>query len=246
MITKEVVMHINLIHGSTVGNLRHLEARVSGMNGSHDGIGVNLTSNASLALRYSGKEGFIYRSRVDVGNYIEISEDAKLNTHQAETLKELISILPLPDQIRLATDMVGQKERKFNSDYDADEFFDDQEMKMILSGLSNDRFMPEFKDSIECIVKYSHSNISDIANVSTNRIHKALMFWDINRGTEMLKSLGDGLILKKEGNGENYLSFNKVPIDKEYSGELLKRDDAALIIQRAARKPLSQEVGFTL
>lgn len=195
-------------HGSKTNEIRSLQPKAFfGENGSVDGVGVNLTSNASLAKRYAGQTGSVYFVRINTEGYLRISDNTFLNNKQAEILESAISELPEVLQYRFATDISGRKKTYISVAGEAMQFYKDEKQKHKNLGLYLDRLLPEIDPESEDYTILSATKEINFDKVSTSHIHRCLNLYDNMLATDLLKKLASGLILERESGTLDYLSF---------------------------------------
>lgn len=215
-----------------------------GCNGSHDGVGVNMTNNPSLALNYAGPEGAIYIVDLDLTNFIKISESTTLTKTQANKLTEIFSDLDDQVKYRLATDICGKKTEEFNDEITANKVFKRHALKHATLGLYLDRLKPtvDFGD-YDKITILSAKKEFDLEGVSTQRLHYSLNLYDNYYATEVFKKICNGLILEVDQKHTNYLSFRfEERVITEFAAKEMNKDDIIKAMQHPERIEAKQSV----
>ncbi|MDK9790111.1 hypothetical protein [Vibrio sp. D431a] len=198
-----------LVHGSKKKGFDALEPiSMFGENGSVDGIGINLTSDIDVALRYAGDSGSVYVVDVDTDNFIEISDSSLITEEQAEFILGEIRDLHHFEQYRLYTDMCGHVTHKFNDKYLAFDFYTKE--KEEAKNYHLDRLKPKVEDKGDGFeIRACRKSITeaDLVGVSHKDAHYILNLFDNEFATRCYKHFASGLVLPKLNNGTNYLSF---------------------------------------
>lgn len=235
-------MFVKLAHGSKRNDLTQLEPQyIRGNNGSQDGIGVNLTADANVAVGYAEDTGSVYLVDLDISHFLIVSDKEKLNAGQAEILKMHLATLPKQDQYRLATDLCGKLSQTFDNDDDAEVFYKTQRQTHKEIGFTLDRLKPEidYADDGRMMILYANDSFDNLTNVDTKRLHYCLNLFDNSIATSLLKTISSGLVLERENGKHNYLSFrNSEPVADRLDQQFLSKTNAINVIQRACDRSL--------
>jgi hypothetical protein len=218
---------MKLFHGSKKNNLQYLQSfYIGGNNGSVDGVGVNMTNDLGVALRYSSKDGSIYVVDIDTSDYLLISKSDFLSANQAVVLVDKLKELPVPVQCRLATDICGKKIINYTCADKAINFYKEEKEKIKNLDMRLDRMLPRVEDEGEHYAIHVARTDFDLEGVSTSHIHYCLNLYDNQLSSTLLKSICGGLEIKADSGHSNFLSFDAiVGIEKEITGELLQQDN---------------------
>jgi hypothetical protein len=233
-------MNVRVAHGSKVNSLSELKASYyDGNNGANDGIGIYLTAEVGTAINYATDEGSVYLVDLNTEGFLTIAPDTYLSPEQSAKLEEELNTLPEEVQYRLATDICGKKEHVFLNEEDAEEFYKKERVKFKEMDLRLDRLKPEidFNEQDQMMILAAHKSFSDIGKVETSRIHKCLNLLDNSIATSLLKTISSGLILEREEQKENYLSFRfREKIVATLDNEFLSKENAKALIEESCKK----------
>jgi hypothetical protein len=196
------------LHGSTKKSLPEITSSFfAGSNGSMDGVGINTTDSVETGLLYAEGDGVVYIVPQITSDYLLISEEQLLSKKQQQKIIGICSELPIADQYRLATDLVGKKVKVFSDENDAHIFYKEQIKKKNELGLSHDRLKPNVEfEHTHTEVHYAHMDF-DLSNVDTHTLHYILNLFDNSFSSHAFKSIVPGLALPKSAGFTNYLSF---------------------------------------
>ncbi len=243
-------MNLRLLHGSKKTNLTHIiPFHMMGGNGCQDGVGINLTDSASLAINYAtdpedGSLGSVYIVKLNVTNFLTVNDTTTLTPAQQEIILNEIKQLPEKYQYRLATDFSGKKELEFTDKEKALQTYKHYKQEFKTLDLSLDRLKPEAEQLTEnlweVIVPTKEANLRD---VTTSHLHYCLMLFDNHWGTAVLNKITEGLILERDSGITNYLSFAKeVAIFKELDCNFLDKHNATSLIQSSIDNSVTKEL----
>ncbi len=197
-------------HGTTKKALNILTPQYyAGSNGSQDGIGVNVTNSLQIAQDYATPEGRLLLLYLNHDNFLRIDDQTRLSDAQCARLDQVFDLLPLPLQLRLATDINGKQTTRFR--------YEDENKAKTLYQQSKQRFadVPELPDRIRPSYDFEKSHIDihlprarwDLSKTDTAHLHYVLNLVDNALATELFKKISDGLILPKENGAIHFLSF---------------------------------------
>jgi len=236
-------MIVRLAHGSTTNGLHSLEPQyIRGNNGSQAGIGVNMTADAEIAVRYADKTGSVYFIDTDISGFLTVSENVTISAGQSEILKMHLRTLPDVDQYRLASDFCGKSSKVFDNDKDAEHFYKSERQAYKDMGFTLDRLKPEidYADDGRMMILYANKSFDNLTDVTTKRLHYALNLFDNSIATSLLKTISPGLILERENGKHHYLSFrNSEPITDVLDSNFLAKPNAIDVIQRTCDRFLN-------
>jgi hypothetical protein len=231
---------MKVVHGSKVKGIEALAAKLmAGNNGSQDGIGVNLTDNVQLALNYATEEGSLYIVDLDTEGFLEVSDSARLNSKQIDSLMEILSEVDDKLKYRLASDMCGKNEKSFPDDKEAEKYYKEEIEKFKSLDLGLDRLKPkiDYHDLSDDMVIITANKEFNFVDVSTKQIHYCLNLYDNLFATNVLKKLSTGLIIERDGGGNNYLSFRyEEPVMKELTGPVMAKENLRELVENICNK----------
>lgn len=233
---------MKVIHGSKVKQIQYLSPQfIAGANGSQDGVGVNLTDNIDLALRYATDKGSIYLVDLNVDDFLTVSDNVRLTESQSKTLIAEFSELDERLQYRFATDLCGKETHVFDHNDKAEEFYKLERLRIKGLDLGLDRMMPEIDDNdMESFSILTARKDFDLTDVSTQHIHYCLNLYDNQLATYLLNTISKGLILERESGQNNYLSFRpSEKVHAELTGGFLKRGDCNDLIKRVCESNIT-------
>ncbi|MCY9861490.1 hypothetical protein OTK49_03035 [Vibrio coralliirubri] len=236
------------VHGSNHKGLSTLiRSSFSGFgsNGAQHGVGVYVypLDRVESSMFYAGEDGSIYLAEIDTSEYIRIEEEEYLTSHLREMLFNAVNAVDdVPVKIRLATDFAGREQRLFDSEADADAFYDSM-MEEAEGWRLPDRYHPDYESDQDgyVVVSYGRRELDDMddIHVSTHEIHHSLNAISSVFSTEVWSQLADGLIVNDLGGGEFYLSFSPLEVIKEFSSRL---GADAIMMASAALDPSKNQI----
>lgn len=197
-----------------------------GANGAQHGLAVYSypIERLELSMQYAEEGGSIYLSQINPSEYIAIGEDQYLNSHQREALfNKIESIEDEAIKIRLATDLAGRDQRLFDSETQADAFYDAMMLEAETCRLP-DRYHPEFEadQGQYVVVSFSRGELDypDDIDACTSDIHRSLTAISSELATEVWSEMADGLTITDLSGGEFYAAFTPIEVMHELDSNL--------------------------
>lgn len=197
-----------------------------GANGAQHGLATYSypIERLELSMRYAEESGSIYLSQINPSEYIAIGEDQYLNSQLREALfNKIESIEDEAIKIRIATDLAGRDQRLFDSEAQADAFYDAM-MEEAETYQLPDRYHPEFETDQGqfVVVSFARGELDypDDIDVCTSDIHRSLTTISSQLATEIWSEMADGLIITDLSGGEFYAAFTPIEVIHELDSSL--------------------------